>query len=105
MNQRKEERTDPSRPPELAIAAQHLTNPTSVEPAPPASPAGFHPLYRLHLLNPSLQYGLQISAAYSSLGHTNLSFVSKLLNNPTSASSKFLQWKVLVALDEISEIC
>ena len=52
-----------------------------------------------------LQYGLQIGAAYYSLGRTKVLYVSSLVL--LGAKAKFLgrKPKVLVALDEISEIC
>ena len=77
---------------------EHLANTTSVAP-PPAGPAGCRPLYLLHL------YGLQISAAYSSKGHTKVLYATSIVL--LGAKAKFLQRKpkVLVALDEISEIC
>ena len=83
---------------------EHLANTTSVAP-PPAGPAGCRPLYLLHLLNLVLQYGLQIGAAYSSLGRTKVLYATSLVL--LGAKAKFLLRKheVLVALDEISEIC
>ena len=52
-----------------------------------------------------LEYGLQMGAAYSSLGRTKVLYATSLVL--LVAKDKFL-WrkpKVLVALDEISEIC
>ena len=52
-----------------------------------------------------LQYGLQKDAAYSSLGRTKVLYATSLVF--LSAKANFLRRKpkVLVALDEISEIC
>ena len=86
---------------------EHLTNTTSVA-SPPAGPVGCRPLYFLHFLNlsstiiwaPNRCCILQIRAFQSCV--CNL-FKLVLLG----AKAKFLQRKpkVLVALDEISEIC
>ena len=78
---------------------EHFSNTTSVAP-PPAGPAGCRPLYLLHLLNLSF-----MGAAYSSLGRTKVLYGPSLVL--LGAKAKFLQRKpkVLVALDEISEIC
>ena len=83
---------------------EHFSNTTSVAP-PPAGPAGCRPLYLLHLLNLSFTIRapnggciLQLRV-YQSLYATSLVLLG--------AKAKFLRRKpkVLVALDEISEIC
>ena len=76
---------------------EHLAITTSVAP-PPAGPAGCRPLYLFHLLP-------QMGAAYSILGHTKVLYVTSLVL--LGAKAKFLRRKpkVLLALDEISEIC
>ena len=83
---------------------EHFSNTTSVAP-PPAGPAGCRPLYFLHLLNLSFTIGLQMGAAYSNLGRTKVLYATSLVL--LGAKAKFLRRKpkVLVALDEISEIC
>ena len=58
--------------------------------------------YLLHLSIGVLQCGLQIGAAYSSLGLTKVLYATFLVL--VGAKAKFLKTQVLVALDEISEI-
>ena len=83
---------------------EHFSNTTSAAP-PPAGPAGCRPLYLLHVLNLSFTIRapnggciLQFRA-YQSFYATSLLLLG--------AKAKFLRRKpkVLVDLDEISEIC
>ena len=56
-----------------------------------------------HLL--FLKYGLQIGAAYSILGHTKVLYAISLVLLVAKTKSLRSKPKVLVAFDEISEIC
>ena len=100
----KAERTDPSGPPELAIAAHRASHPVYTSAAPtPAGTAGCRPLYLLHLLNLSITTW----AAYSIYFRAYRSFVYASSLVLLGAKAKFLCWKpkVVAALDEMSEIC
>ena len=83
---------------------EHFSNTTSVA-QPPAGPAGCRLLYLLHLLNLSFTIRAPTGAAYSNLGRTKVLYATSLVL--LDAKAKFLRRKpkVLVALDEISEIC
>ena len=83
---------------------EHFSNTTSVAP-PPAGPAGCRPLYLLHLLNLSFTIRAPNGGAYSNLGRTKVLYATSFVL--LGAKARFLRRKpeVLVALDEISEIC
>ena len=83
---------------------EHFSNTTSVAP-PPAGPAGCRPLYLLHLLNLSFTIRAPNGGCILQF-RAYQSFACNLLST-FGAKAKFLRRKpkVLVALDEISEIC
>ena len=82
---------------------EHLTNTISVVP-PPAGPAGCRPLYLLHLLNLSFTIWAPNSLAYSSLARTKVLYATSLVFLCAKVKILRRKPKVLVPLDEISEI-
>ena len=83
---------------------KHLADTTCISPSP-AGPAGCFPLNFLYLVNLKFRVRAPKGATYSSLGQTKVLYATSFVL--LGAKAKFLRRKqsVLVALEDISEMC